>query len=114
MRRCDFANITVRLFSTISDALNPYIFGGIKSVINVLDKEDLNLISYFKTHFMTYHYFPLKECVPDMGWRSIMKCAETIIDNVREGIPTIVHCIGGNNRRPLVVECAFMLRKGIN
>lgn len=36
-----------------------------------------------------------------------MRCALTIIDNVREDIPTIVHCIGGNNRSPLVVECAF-------
>ena len=107
MRKYDFANITVRPFPTISDVLNPYIFGEIKSVINVSEKEDLNLISYFKTHSMTYHYFPLKECAPDMGWRSIMKCAETIIDNVRKDIPTIVHCIGGNNRSPLVVECAF-------
>ena len=26
---------------------------------------------------------------------------------MRKDIPTIVHCIGGNNRSPLVVECAF-------
>ena len=112
MRKYDFANITVRPFPTISDVLNPYIFGGIKSVINVSEKEDLNLISYFKTHAMTYHYFPLKECVPDMGWRCIMKCVETIIDNVRKYIPTIVHCVGGNNRSPLVVECAFYALHG--
>lgn len=107
MKKYEFANITVRSFPTISDLSNPYIFGGIKSVINVSEKEDIRLVEYYKAHSITYHHMPIKECVPDMGWSNILKCVEIIIDNVKKNHPTIVHCIGGNNRSPLVVECAF-------
>ncbi|WP_356911136.1 hypothetical protein [uncultured Muribaculum sp.] len=107
MKKYDFANIIVRPFPTKSDVSNPYIFGEIKSVINVSEKEDTYLIDYYKAHSITYHSFPLKECVPDIGWSNILKCVKIIIDNVRNDIPTIVHCVGGNNRSPLVVECAF-------
>lgn len=107
MRKYDFANITVRPFPTISDLSNPYIFGGIKSVINVSEKRNIFITDYYKAHSIEYHHLPLKECVSDMGWLNILKCTEIIIDNVRKDIPTIVHCIGGNNRSPLVVECAF-------
>lgn len=107
MRKYDFANITVRPFPTVSDVSNPYIFGGIKSVINVSEKEDVRLLNYYKANSITYYHLPIKECVPNMGWSNILKCAKIIIDNVRNDIPTIVHCIGGNNRSPLVVECSF-------
>ena len=107
MKKYDFANVIVCPFPTLSDVSNPYIFGGVKSVINVSEKEDVRLLDYYKTHSIAYHHLPIKECVPDMGWNNIMKCTEIIIDNVRKDIPTIVHCIGGNNRSPLVVECAF-------
>lgn len=107
MRKYDFANITVRPFPTVSDVSNPYIFGGIKSVINVSEKEDARILDYYEAHSITYHHLPIKECVSDMGWSNILKCIKIIIDNVRKDIPTIVHCIGGNNRSPLVVECAF-------
>ena len=107
MRKYDFANITVRPFPTISDLSNPYIFGGIESVINVSEKEDSRLCDYYKKHNIKYYYFPLKECVPDMGWSNILKCSKVIVENVKYNIATIVHCIGGNNRSPLVVECAF-------
>lgn len=107
MKKYDFANVIVRPFPTILDVSNPYIFGGIKSVINVSEKEDARILAYYKTHSVTYHHLPIKECVSDMGWSNITKCSEIIVDNVRSDIPTIVHCIGGNNRSPLVVECAF-------
>lgn len=107
MKKYDFANVIVRPFPTISDVSNPYIFGGIKSVINVSEKEDARILAYYKTHSITYHHLPIKEYVSDMGWSNIMKCTKIIVDNIRNDIPTIVHCIGGNNRSPLVVECAF-------
>lgn len=107
MKKYDFANIIVRPFPTKSDVSNPYIFGEIKSVINVSEKKDTYLINYYKAHSITYHHFPIKECVPDMGWSNILKCTEILIDNINKNCPTIVHCIGGNNRSPLVVECAF-------
>lgn len=112
MRKYDFANIIVRPFPTKSDVSNPYIFGGIKCVINVSEKEDTYLTDYYKSHSITYHHFPIKECVPDMGWSNILKCVKIIIHNVRNDIPTIVHCIGGNNRSPLAVECAFFALYG--
>lgn len=112
MKKYDFADITVRPFPTISDVSNPYIFGGIKSVINVSEKEDVRLSDYYKAHSITYHHFPIKECVPDMGWSNILVCSKILIDNIRENCPTIVHCIGGNNRSPLVVECVFYALSG--
>lgn len=107
MRKYDFANIIVRPFPTIADVSNPYIFGGIKSVINVSEKEDLSLKEFYNIHSITYHHLPLKECVSDMGWCNILECTEILIDNISNKIDTIVHCIGGNNRSPLVVECAY-------
>lgn len=107
MRKYDFANITVRPFPTISDVSNPYIFGGIKSVINVSEKEDLSLKEYYRTNFIQYHHLPLKECVSDIGRSKILECTKILIDNIENQTPTIVHCIGGNNRSPLVVECAY-------
>lgn len=112
MRKYDFANITARPFPTVSDVSNPYIFGGIKSVINVSEKEDVRLSDYYKAHSITYHHLPIKEGVSNMGWSNILKCAKIIIDNVRNDIPTIVHCVGGNNRSRLVVECAFFALYG--
>ena len=67
MRKYDFANITVRPFPTVSDVSNPYIFGGIKSVINVSEKEDVRLLYYNKANSITYYHLPIKECVPNMG-----------------------------------------------
>lgn len=107
MKKYDFANVTARPFPSIYDVANPYIFGGIKSVINVSEREDMRLLDYYKANSITYNHLPIKECVPDMGWSNILKCVEIIVDNIRNDIPTIVHCIGGNNRSPLVVECAF-------
>lgn len=53
MKKYDFANVIVRPFPTISDVSNPYIFGGIKSVINVSEKEDARILAYYKTHSIT-------------------------------------------------------------
>lgn len=107
MKKYDFAKITVRPFPTISDVANPYIFGGIKSVINVSEKEDLSLKEFYNIHSITYHHLPLKECVSDMGWCNILECTKILIENIKNKRATLVHCIGGNNRSPLVVECAY-------
>lgn len=42
-----------------------------------------------------------------MGWYNILECTKILIDNIKNQVATIVHCIGGNNRSPLVVECAY-------
>lgn len=83
MRKYDFANITVLPFPTFSEVANPYIFGGIKSVINVSEQEDSSLKEYYLTHSITYHHLPLKECVSDMGWGNIIECTKILIDNIK-------------------------------
>ena len=47
-----------------------------------------------------------------MGWGNILKAVKVLLDNIKNQIPTIVHCIGGNNRSPLVVEAAYFALTG--
>ena len=103
----DFSKIKVRPYPTRSDLLNPYIFGGVRAVINVSEKEDKEICDFYQERGIDYHHYPLKENVNDMGWDNIIAAVKILINNLKEGIPTVVHCIGGNNRSRVVVECVY-------
>ena len=106
MKQYSFSNIKARPFPTINDINNPWIFGKVKCVINVSEH-----ISNFEKEYaergISYFHFPLKENVDDMGWENILSAVKVLIENVKNDIPTIVHCIGGNNRSRSVVEAAY-------
>lgn len=44
-----------------------------------------------------------------MGWENILKAVSVLLNCVQNQIPAIVHCIGGNNRSPLIVECLYFV-----
>ena len=111
MKNYSFANVKTRTFPKISEIQNPYIFGGIKSVINVSEKEDENLKQEYLKLGIDYHFFPTKEDY-EINWESIKHATKKLLFNIKNKIPTIVHCIGGNNRSPMIVECAYFAING--
>ena len=107
MKRYKFAKIIVNHFPTRADLENPYIFGGIRAVVNVSENEDEEMVSSFYTKGIEYYHFPLKEEVADMGWENIIRAVSIILDKIRNEIPVMIHCTGGNNRSRLVAECVY-------
>ncbi len=112
MKDYAFAKVKTRPFPTKADVRHPYIFGGIRSVINVAEKEDKEIISLYQSLGISYHHFPTKEECEEMNWCNIKAAAKVLINNINADIPTIVHCIGGNNRSPMIVECAYYALHG--
>lgn len=47
MKDYSFAKVKTRPFPTKADVRHPYIFGGIRSVINVSEKEDKEIVSLY-------------------------------------------------------------------
>lgn len=112
MRDYTFAKVKTRPFPTKADVKHPYIFGGIRSVINVSEKEDKDIVSLYHTLGISYHHFPTKEECAEMNWANIKAAAKQLLYNIAHDIPTVVHCIGGNNRSPMIVECAYYALHG--
>lgn len=109
-----FSLVKTRAFPTIADVRNPYIFGKVKSVINVSEKEDAIVKELYAQLGICYHHFPTKEETYDMNWENIKAATKILLQNINNNIPTIVHCIGGNNRSPMIVECAYYALNGIH
>lgn len=114
MRDYSFAKVKTRPFPTKIDVLHPYIFGGIQSVINVSEKEDKEIVSLYQSLGISHHHFPTKEECEEMNWSNIKAATKVLLGNISKGIPTIVHCIGGNNRSPMIVECAYFALNGVH
>jgi hypothetical protein len=114
MRDYTFAKVKTRPFPTKVDVKHPYIFGGIRSVINVSEKEDKDIVSLYHTLGISYHHFPTKEDCAEMNWANIKAAAKQLLYNIAHDTPTIVHCIGGNNRSPMIVECAYFALHGVH
>ena len=49
MKDYAFAKVKTRPFPTKADVRHPYIFGGIRSVINVSEKEDKEIVSLYQS-----------------------------------------------------------------
>ena len=107
MKNYSFAQVKTRTFPTVSDVKHPYIFGNIRSVINVSEKEDADIKALYSQLGIDYHFYPTKEECSDMNWDNIKAATSVLVKNIKNEIPTIVHCIGGNNRSPMIVECAY-------
>lgn len=107
MKNYSFAQVKTRTFPTIADVKHPYIFGNVRSVINVSEKEDEVVKELYSRLGISYYHFPTKEESSDMNWENIKAAAKLLAENIKNNIPTVVHCIGGNNRSPMVVECAY-------
>ena len=114
MRDYTFAKVKTRPFPTKADVMHPYIFGGIRSVINVSEKEDKEILSLYRTLGISYHHFPTKEECVEMNWGNIKSATKQLIYNIANDIPTLVYCIGGNNRSPMIVECAHYALHGLH
>ena len=107
MDKYKFAEISTRPFPSILDVENPWIFGKTGVVINVSEHEDQRVINIYKKKKINYYHFPLNEESENMGWENILKAVSVLLNCVQNQIPAIVHCIGGNNRSPLIVECLY-------
>ena len=114
MKNYSFALVKTRSFPTISDVKHPYIFGNIRSVINVSEKEDIDVKALYVQLGINYHFYPTKEECSDMNWDNIKAATKVLINNIKNEIPTVVHCIGGNNRSPMIVECAYYSLFGVH
>lgn len=109
MDKYKFAEISTRPFPSILDVENPWIFGKTGVVINVSEHEDQRVINIYKKKKINYYHFPLNEESENMGWENILKAVSVLLNCVHNQIPAIVHCIGGNNRSPLIVECLYFV-----
>lgn len=105
--RYRFADIQARPFPTVADIDNPYIFGSAEIVINVSERRDEILEEIMAERGITLYHCPLKEHVPDMGWRNLTEAVDIILGAIKDHKSVIVHCIGGNNRSRTVVEAAY-------
>lgn len=112
MKKYGFANVSARPFPTLLELDNKWIFGDVKAVINVSEREDPDLIKEYSKRGIEYSFFPLKEEVEDMGWANICLAVNKLVLYLRKNIPTIVHCECGNNRSRLVVEAAYYILIG--
>lgn len=112
MREYKFARVKTRTFPTMADVRHPYIFGGVGCVINVSEREDEAVKYLYRSLGIRYHHFPTKEECEEMSWDNIKAATKVLINNISADIPTIVHCIGGNNRSPMIVECAYYALHG--
>ncbi len=107
MKKYKFAKIVARPFPSLADLSNPYIFGGIDTVINVSEREEKEHMQVYRLRGIAYHYFPLKEGGVDMGWENVKRAVEVILHNIDENNSIFIHCTGGNNRSRMVVECVY-------
>ena len=107
MKRYRFAKIIVSPFPTSGDVVNPYIFGGIRTVVNVAEKESDEMKKLYRSNGMEYHHFPLNEESRDMGWNNIKNAVNLILEKIKTDHPVLIHCMGGNNRSRLVAECVY-------
>lgn len=114
MKNYSFAQVKTRTFPTIADVKHPYIFGNVRCVINVSEKEDAAVKELYIQLGISYHHFPTKEESSDMNWENIKSAAKVLVENIKKEIPTFVHCIGGNNRSPMIVECAYFSLYGVH
>ena len=76
MKNYSFAQVKTRTFPTISDVKHPYIFGNIRSVINVSEKEDADIKALYSQLGIAYHFYPTKEECSDMNWDNIKAAAK--------------------------------------
>ncbi len=76
-------------------------------MINVSGRESEELKSEYVARDIEYYHFPLKEDISDIGWGNIIQAVKVVLVQVERGNPILVHCEGGNNRSPLIVEAAY-------
>ena len=114
MKEHSFVKVKTRPFTTKAEVRHPYIFGGIRSVINVSEREDKEIVSPYKSLGISYYHFPTNEECKKMNWSNIKAAAKVLLDNIANDIPTIVHCIGGNNRSHMIVKCAYFALHGMH
>lgn len=100
-----FANITVRPFLRLSDVNNPYIFGETKHVINMCNNREPEVIEAIIAKGATYDWFPTEEQPMDLSM--VLQAVAKLGIYARDGLPIIVHCMGGNNRSRTVVEAYY-------
>lgn len=73
MKNYSFAQVKTRTFPTVSDVKHPYIFGNIRSVINVSEKENADIKALYSQLGFDYHFYPTKEECSDMNWDNIKR-----------------------------------------
>lgn len=62
-----FSLVRTRPFPTIADVRHPHIFGNVRSVINVSEKEDAVVKQLYSQLGISYYHFPTKEESNDMN-----------------------------------------------
>ena len=104
MKRYSFAPVQARPFPTLHELDNPWIFGNVRSIINVSERTSEALITEYERRGIAYHHFPLSEETDDIGWANLLLAVDVLRNNILHNVPTIVHCMCGNHRSRLVVE----------
>jgi len=94
----------------MAELRNPYIFGGVKVLINVSTKKyPIRFRWELRRMGIKWYHFPMEE-IPDMGVDSLLKAVKVLEDSDRSGEKVILHCMCGNNRSRTVAE-AYHFRK---
>ena len=109
-RAYDFANFSVRAFPIMHELRNPYIFGGVKVLVNVSTKKySLRMRWALRRLGIKWYHFPMEE-FPEMDVESLLSAVSVLEQADKKGEKVILHCMFGNNRSRTVAE-AFYFRK---
>lgn len=112
MKIYSFSNLIVRGFPTLQELCHPYIYGGVKVIINVSGSEySDSILKEIESKGIRWYHFPLEEEeVPDMGMENILSAVKQLMKADEAGEKVALHCMYGNNRSRTVAE-AFHFKK---
>ena len=111
MKIYSFSNLIVRGFPTVQELNHPYIYGGVKVIINVSEHDyPDSILKEIECKEIRWYHFPLEEEVPDMGIGNILAAVKELMKADEAGDKVVLHCSYGNNRSRTVAE-AFHFKK---
>lgn len=111
--RYPFSDIDVRAYPNIHDLDNPYIFGGVRVIVNVSEhRYPLKMRIKLRRMGIRWYWFPLKEEGKDMGLANMMKALAVLKDADGAHEKVVLHCMCGTNRSRTVAEAFCFMKTG--
>lgn len=105
MKTYTFAKVSARGYLTKADLNNNWIItDDLGLVLNLSERKDEDAARFLADRNVAYIWFPLKEEVADMGYRTILEAVREMLEYAENDKRIIVHCDFGNNRSRTVVE----------
>lgn len=101
---------TRKLVVTAFPELDAIITSKYKYIINVSDEFSIACHETAMLRGIRYFWFPMNECVGDMGLNSLYGALQILWIAEQEEASVLLHCHAGANRSPTVKEAYYFLR----